>query len=244
MSAVQKRAAKCKILGLLALSLCFVCFASVASAQGYGAPDTHYYVGYYGNANMGFPDAQLDIVNPGSTGGYSAFNPSAPPGVPFGDLCANVYVFTSDQEMVECCSCFISPNGQIQLSLAVDLTSNPVANSAVVPLPNAGAIKLVSSATNSGACNVSAAEGSATQDIAGTIYSPWGSLRAWNTHVRETAGATTTSLNGVFTESEVMFQQAHLSYDGTELGKLQADCSFILGNGSGHGHCTCGGAPN
>ena len=98
-----------------------------------------YYLGYYGGANMGLPAAEVTIVNPGSSGGYSYFDPTAPG--PYGDLCANIYVFTSDQQMVECCSCFVSPNGLRTLNVDVDLTANPLTNTP----PHTGLIKIVSS---------------------------------------------------------------------------------------------------
>jgi hypothetical protein len=223
--------------GFLALSLLLVCFGSSASAQ--VLADTHYVVGYYGNANTaGFPDAQLNIVNPGSTGGYSFTDFKTP----IGDLCANIYVFTSDQEMVECCSCFISPNGQLQLSLNLNLTANPLANSTQVPLPVAGAIKVVSSSPFANdTCTESRTNGGGTStlDVAGTTYAAFGSLRAWNTHVRETVGGTTP----LFTVTETGLRQADLSPDGTELSKIQQQCFFLQNTGSGHGRCTCGSQP-
>jgi len=233
-----KSACRPKVYGLLVLSLLCVCFASSASAQ--ILADTHYYIGYYGNANMaGFPDAQLNIVNPGSTGGYSLSDLKTP----IGDLCANIYVFTSDQEMVECCSCFISPNGQIQLSLNLNLTANPLANSGVVPVPTAGALKVVSSNPfGNDKCteSLTGGSGTATLDVAATTYAPNGSLRAWDTHVRQTVGGTTP----LFTVTETALHQADLSPDGSELSKLQRQCFFLQNTGSGHGRCTCGSGPS
>jgi len=225
-----------RVFGLLVLSLILVCFSSVASAQGgWGAPETNYYIGYYGNANTaGFPDAQLNIVNPGSTGGYTKTDFKAP----IGDLCANIYVFTSDQEMVECCSCFVSPNGMIQLSLNLNLTANPLANPAIVPLPVAGALKVVSSspfANDTCTESLTGGEGTFTLDGAATSYVPLGSLRGAITHVRQTTST-------LFTTTETSMHQADLG-DGSELSKLQSQCYFLQNTGSGHGRCTCGGAP-
>lgn len=242
MDFTQKNACSLKkFSGLLAIPLFLVCLTPSGSAQQVEPllADTHYYIGYYGNANTaGFPDGQLNIVNPGSTGGYSKTDGLTP----IGDLCANIYVFTSDQEMVECCSCFVSPNGMLQLSLDTNLTANPLANPAIVPLPVAGAVKLVSSnpfPSDSCTETLSSGGGSTTLDVAATTYGPNGSLRAAITHVRETVGGT----SPLFTVTETSLTQANLSADGTELYKLQAQCYALQNIGSGKGRCTCGTNP-
>ena len=109
------------IRGLLAITVVLTCLASTGFAQSTtseGSRDA-YYLGYYSNANMGFSvEADLNIVNPGSTGGYSAAE--LVDGVD-GDLCANIYVFKADQELAECCSCYLSPNGLRTLTVDGDL---------------------------------------------------------------------------------------------------------------------------
>ena len=233
------------ILGLFAVAVILTCLTSTGFAQSTtseGARDA-YYLGYYGGANAGLPAAEVNIVNPGSTGGYSQFDPTAPG--PYGDLCANIYVFTSDQEMVECCSCFISPNGLRTLNIDVDLTSNPLTSTK----PSTGLIKIVSSdidpSEGDGACQgVMSNPVGKTEftDVATEPFYPEGSLRTWSTHIR----ATTASL---FTLTEASFRHSDIgvtvwgdeSRDGSsELRKLQQQCHFIALNGSGHGHCTCG----
>ena len=84
------------ILGLFAVAVILTCLTSTGFAQSTtseGARDA-YYLGYYGGANAGLPAAEVNIVNPGSTGGYSQFDPTAPG--PYGDLCANCLLYTSD----------------------------------------------------------------------------------------------------------------------------------------------------
>jgi len=68
------------------------------------------------------------------------------PGVSGGNLCADIYVFDPAEELKECCSCVLSPDGLLTIPIAA-LTNNP-ANG----LYNAnGVIKIVS---DSGAnCN-------------------------------------------------------------------------------------------
>jgi len=231
--------------GLFA-AVAILCLTSTGYAQSTASEGFNdaYYLAYYGGANLGLPAAEVNIVNPGSTGGYSYFDPNAP-GRYYGDLCANIYVFTSDQQMVECCSCFLSPNALRTLNIDVDLTSNPLTSTK----PNQGLIKIVSSDIDTnqgdGACSGSStnpAGKSEFTDVAQEPYSPEGSLRSWSTHIRPTTGS-------LFTLTETSFRHADIgevvygtdSRDGTsELRKLQQQCHFIALNGSGHGHCTCG----
>jgi len=234
---------------LLAIAVLLTCLISTGYAQSTtneGKNDA-YYLAYYGNANMGFPEADLNMVNPGSTGGYSGSQ--GVDGIN-GDLCANIYVFRADQELAECCSCYLSPNGLRTLTLDGDLTANPVQNTAVVAKPHAGLVKIVSSDTLSdGTCvstQTNAAGTTTTIPVAATSYSPDGSLRSWITHVRQTVTGTTP----LFTLTEVEFRHADLGEEhygsedrndsGTELYKIQHLCANIALNGSGFGLCTCG----
>ena len=243
MSAWKSTGSARTILGLLVATVIFTFVAGTAFGQ--AATSTNYdayQVGWYGNTHMGFPEMDLNIVNPGSTGGYSLFDLHGPP---YGDLCANIYVFTSDQEMVECCSCYLSPNALRTLNLDTDLTSNPLTGTT----PHAGDVKIVSSRAEgdsievsvnrpSGLCTTSVSAGGITQtyDLAAFPYTPYGSLRAWDTHSRET-----TSSPVLYTLTETAFQRANLPPDGSELRKLQSQCYTIqVLEGSGHGRCTCG----
>jgi len=202
---------------------------SVLSVQGSGA----YNVGYYDNANRGFPDGALHIANPGSTGGFGSGDPTSVAG---GDLCANVYVFTEDQQLVECCSCRITPNGLQGFSLATDLTSNPL----TATPPHNGAIKIVSSFggghRGAGLPPTVDTDSSRPYCDAGSDYWPQGRLEAWMTHVRALGSP-------AWTVTEIDFQSAQLSY--SELKKLEQQCYAIEadpsrgGLGSGHGVCTC-----
>jgi len=234
------------IWALLVAALILTCLTSTGFAQSATSEGRNdaYYLAYYGNANMGLPEADLNIVNPGSTGGYSASQNVD--GID-GDLCANIYVYKADQELVACCSCYLSPNGLRTLTVDGDLTSNPLQNTAVVPKPHAGLIKIVSSDTFSdGTCTqakTNAAGTTTTIPMAATSFYPEGSLRSWITHIRPTAAT-------LFTLTEVEFRHADLGHEqygpetrddgGTELYKLQHSCSNIALNGSGYGLCTCG----
>jgi hypothetical protein len=213
--------------GLLAVTLmCLVSTVAFGQDTVVAAYTTSSYtIGYYQNANVGLPDAQMHVINPGSTGGFE----------PTGDLCANIYVFTPDQQLAECCSCKVSPNGMQGFSLATDLTHNPLTSD----IPHSGAIKIVSSSgggsTGAGLPGFTAA---APCD-AGSNYEPNGHLETWITHVRPLG----TSLGAAVTVTETNFEPVDLS--SSELNKLRQECYAIEasagmgGVGSGAGVCKC-----
>jgi hypothetical protein len=51
-----------------------------------------------------------------------------------------IYVFTSDQQLSQCCGCPVTPNGLLTLSVTRDLTDNPLTG----VFPQRGVIKLLS----------------------------------------------------------------------------------------------------
>jgi len=208
----------------------------------------NYMIGYYEGASVGLPDAQMHVVNPGSNGGFGNAD-NSPAAIPAGgDLCANVYVFTSDQQMISCCSCKISPNGMQGFSLATDLVGNPLTG--IVPL--AGSIKVVASNGGGPPGNLPPPSGpaaTATTGLkcdAGSFYpAPFGQptttlqLQTWITHVR-VLGAAFGASHAV---SEIPFSGVALN--PSEYQKLVTTCfaiesaAGIGGVGSGAGKCIC-----
>jgi hypothetical protein len=185
--------------------------SAMPMAAGAQPPGDVFEVNYYANANTPgvTADATVRITNPGTNGAPS----------PVGDLCALIYVFSADQQLAECCGCKVTPNGLRTLSVANDLTSNPLTPVTL----NTGAIKIVSSApASTGLCNP-------------TAPIPTPELIAWATHVQ----TPTSSSTGVVTETA--FEDATLS--AAELGVLTEKCTDIGDNGSGHGVCSCGVEP-
>src|SRR5579863_414608 len=173
----------------------FALCASFAAAQNNPYPDT-LKVDYFQNVN-GSIDQTVHITNPGTSGT---------------SLCAAVFVLDVNQEMSECCNCYVSPDGLRTLSVDVDLSSNPLTGT-LVP---AGAIKIVSTTTTSGTCP--------TYPLS---LHPTPSVRAWATHLQN---------SGVLTETAS--QDATLSV--AELQRLERECYGIYIVGSGKGVCTCG----
>jgi hypothetical protein len=238
-----------KAFGPLMITLIFTCLLSTAAfaqtAQTTNVEVGTYMVGYYTGANQGLPDAQMHIVNPGSTGGYGNSD-ERPSGIPQGgDLCANIYVFTSDEQMIACCSCKVSPNGMQGFSLATDLVGKPLTSL----VPRAGAVKVVTSqgGGREGSLNPpppgpkGADSGRTTGRAcsASSEYYPEGQLQTWLTHVRALGAA----FGASHAVTEIPFQGAYLSE--SEVQKLQSQCFGIEaseghgGVGSGAGKCTC-----
>ena len=201
-------------LAVLLVVLGFSCMAVGQSNSGV------FTIGFYVGGNAGLPDAQMHVVNPGSTGGYGSAT-ETPTAIPQGgDLCANVYVFTPDEEMIACCSCKVSPNGMQGFSLATDLIVAPLTSD----VPHAGAIKIVASEGGGRSGNTgvppagpSAATPSGLACDAGSFYVPGGNLDTWITHVRPLGASV-----GV---TEANFQTAPLSE--SEYVKLVTQCFLI-----------------
>jgi len=174
-----------------------------AAAQGI---DDVYHLNYYSNRyNPYGMDAKLRIVNPGEQGTPLSGN--------HGTVCADIYVFDDHQEPIECCACRITANGLLELSLNLNLTSNPLTG---FPPPDNGVIKVISDSQEN--C-----------DATGPV--PTADLRIWLTHLQSPDGKVL-----VMTEAE--FQPAALQQD--ELSFLALACTFVQYLGSGRGVCSCG----
>lgn len=157
-------------------------------------------IDYFANMNIDRgKDATLRVTNPGTSGG---------------NLCVNVYVFSPDQQLNECCSCFLSPDGLRTFSVTNDLTTNPLTGH----IPHTGVIKMISSPAANG-CNAAS-------------VTPVAAVRAWATHLQISGPGPAIQV----TEGES--QDATLS--AAELASVTSNCAFIQNQGSGSGICTCG----
>jgi hypothetical protein len=177
----------------LALALC----AGSAFAQSTPPADT-LKVDYFANANTaGAPDATVRLTNPGT----------AP-----ADVCADIFVFDPEQELSECCSCLLTPDGLRTLSVNTDLTKNPLTGVTL----NTGAIKIVSAKLSDGKCPLP------------VIINSTPALRAWVTHIQDSSFAITedAAQDAIFSSGEV--------------GRLVSECQGVNIVGSGSGVCTCG----
>ena len=177
-------------------------FAAMAPANS-GAPaatrTARVQTTYFTNANTaGAPDGTVQLINPGSALDR--------------DVCANIYVFYPDEEIAECCSCFVTPDSLFTLSINNDLTANPLTDTPVT----SGVIKIVG---GTGTCNP-------------TFITPTAapSLAAWGTHILSPT-------TGGYAITETEFASSGLS--AGEQTALQSQCSDIVSSSSFGGICSC-----
>ena len=213
---------------LSTLRLLILATAAAITAFAQVSLDNAYQVRYFTNADCSAastpacpgapqarPDSFVDISNSGARGGVTdQSGTSASIG---GAICVNVYTFAFDEQMASCCSCPVTPNGLVSLSVQRDLISNTLTPAK----PASGVIKLLATVPVAGSCNMSAAT------VATATLAP--GLVAWGT--TNHAGP----VSGAFSTTETAFTPATLS--ASELSHLGRVCSFIIGQGSGFGLC-------
>ncbi len=169
-----------------------------------------YFVDYYAN-NSGPPDALLvppdqivRIINVG-VGGTPLTSPT-------GDICANIYVFDNNQELIACCSQQITPNELDSAWVGSQLTNNPVTS----VVPKAGVIKIATT-PKTGRCDATNPLDTASASLA-VVFA---------THLQRTGGAT------FVTET----QKSASPLSASEGSFLPTACSFAIYLGSGKGTC-------
>lgn len=170
-----------------------------------------YYVDYFANNAgpvTGAPDQSIRIINVGTLG--------TPLTSPAGDICADIYVFDNNQEMVACCAEQITPNELDSASVGFQLTNSPLTS----VVPPAGVIKVVTTPTFSAPCDPTAFPAGAERNA--------GEAMVFASHLQVTGGAT------FVTETELL---PSLLSDA-EGAFLQVSCSFTRYLGSGKGICT------
>ena len=159
-------------------------------------------VRYTSNLNIG--DSVINITNAGTTNTAGALT----------NICANIYTFSPDQQLISCCACTVTPNVLASLSANSDLVSNTLTPAH----PTSIVVKIL--ATAGTACNASNP----------SIGSLAAGLRAWGTMLH---AAPTTPAS--FAVTETAFSPATLS--AAELERITSLCGFIQANGSGFGIC-------
>ncbi len=174
-----------KKLGFLMLMLAItLMLGGSALAQG---DNSVYFTTYYSNANTtGAPDGTVRVINDGDTGA---------------NLYASIYVFDDSQELQDCCSCAVTPDGLLSESVNTQLTAYAITGKK----PSRGVIKIISSSTESDASTGFAPN------------TPTAGLRAWGTHVQ----SLTKTTYGV---TETKFADSNLV--GSEQTLLQELCYF------------------
>ncbi len=177
--------------------------------------DTYYQVKYAANLNVA--DSVFNLANTGANGA-SAFGPAIDGNL--GAICANVYAFSPDEQMIACCSCAITSNGLVSLSAQRDLISNTL-----TPIvPTSILVKVVTTLAQGGSCTDSARRvGSESAPIVGGLAA-WGST----VHVPPASMAPIAVTETAFTPSTL---------SEPERIRLRNLCTLMAGNGSGYGIC-------
>jgi uncharacterized repeat protein (TIGR01451 family) len=171
---------------------------------------TPFQVSYFSNVNLA--DSVINVTNTGARGAGLASGTSA---ATTGALCLNAYAFSPDEQMIACCSCPVTPNGLVSLSVKNDLVSNTLTPA----VPNSVVVKLLATVPVGGSCTNSAAAAALANLSPG--------LAAWGTKIH--------GLGTGAAMTETPFGGAILS--NGELSRLTNLCNFIIGNGSGFGIC-------
>ena len=184
-------------------------FTVVAFSQPNVTLDSPFQVRYASNLNIG--DSVVNITNSGARGAGLQAGTSASI---TGSLCANVYAFSPDEQMISCCSCPVTPNGLRSLSAQQDLINNTLTPA----VPTSIVVKLLASVPVGGSCSGSAAS-------PGALTS---GMVAWGTTLHAAP-------SGGYEVTETPFIPATLS--AGEASRLTQLCTFIIANGSGFGIC-------
>ena len=173
-------------------------------------PADAFQVRYASNLNIG--DSYISISDTGAS-----VTATGVTGFTGGNLCVNVYVFDEAEELLGCCSCFVTPNGLVSASVKGSLISNNL----TPEIPNSVVIKLLAtSGATAATCNASSP----------TLLTLTPGLVAWGTTLHAAPGAPVK-----YAVTETPFYSAVLSVG--ELNHLTSFCGFIQSNASGFGIC-------
>jgi hypothetical protein len=202
------------------ITLAALAFATVAFAQ-VAQLDSGFQENYAENLNIG--ESYINIINTGANGA-PVLGPSIISSLTTatGNLCVNVYAIDPNEELVACCSCFITPLQTVHLGVVKDLTSN--AETSVVPT----AVTVVLAATLAG----TGAAGTATncQYSAALAASVVNGMAAWGTTLQSVP----------YSPGVAVTRGAFIPVSGaagSSLTSLAGRCANTMSNASNHGIC-------
>ena len=210
--------------------------AMTLSMVAFGQPlDTSFQIRYAANLTAG--DSVINLTNTGANGA-SLNGPGF--GGAAGNICVNVYAFSPDEQLISCCSCLITPNGLVSLSVNQDLVSNTLTG----VRPNSVIIKLVNTLAGPLAPPVGGVVGGGTNctnsaALAGSTPFPIvNGMLAWGTtvHAGVPAGSFATT-ETAFIPATLVLPVAGAPVAGSELDSITNRCRNIIGNGSTFGIC-------
>ena len=200
------------------MNIRFIAFAALATCvAAFGqVQDSPFQVRYA--ANLAIGESVINLTNSGASS-TTAFGPNFAQN---GEICANIYAYSPDEQLVSCCSCNVTPNALNSLSVKADLGTNTL----TPIIPSALVVKLLATPGGTACTAATAATVTVGQLVPG--------LLAWGTTIHalpDTPGTPATTY-GV---TETAFSNASLS--AAELLRMTQLCSFIRANGSGYGIC-------
>jgi hypothetical protein len=171
-------------------------------------------------SNLSFGESVINLTNSGASStvaGSTTF-------VQNGEICANLYAYSPDEQLVSCCSCNVTPNALNSLSVKADLGTNTL----TPIIPSALVVKIL--ATPGGTACTAASAATVALDGSTLVRG----LLAWGTtiHALPVTVGTPATTYGV---TETAFANAQLS--AAELARMTGLCAFIRANGSGYGIC-------
>ena len=193
-----------KKLGLLLLPI--LAITLLLGGNAFAQSDV-YQVTYYSNANTtGAPDGALRMTNTGATVAAGVSQ----------NLYAAIYVFDDSEELQECCSCVITPDGLLSESVDKNLTANTVTGIK----PTRGVIKVIA----------------ATDSNPPTVLAH--GLAGWMTQIQGSqVNLTTSKWSGPFVANQSPLTQSALT--AAEFSVLTSICQYAVILGSGGGVCSC-----
>jgi|ERR1035438_3459376 hypothetical protein len=163
----------------------------VAAAQNVGN-NSVYFTTYYSNNIAAAPDATVRFINDGVSGA---------------NLYASIYVFDDSEELTQCCSCAVTPDGLLSESVKNNLTNHSLRG----VTPSRGVIKVISSSR----------EADASTGFAANTPTP--GLRGWATHIQSSANRFPTGPEP-YSQTETQFADSNLT--AGEQSMLQQLCLF------------------
>lgn len=212
-----------RMLGAAVMALALVGTVFAVSGVALAAPVDAFKINYYINASS---TGASDIVRVTNVDAQVTPGETEP-----ADLCVNVYVFDTNQEMEECCACPVSAAGRLDFLVGANLTSNPLVGP-TRPLNN-GVLHLVS--TNSDLNSITQAVLCDPTNSGGTSspysYSPAPAIRGWATHAQS-------RFNAAAVTEEEFADTAEVNADFTTLSNTCTNVQRI-GKQLKRGVCTC-----
>jgi hypothetical protein len=198
----------------LAVFAALMIIAVAASAQPFlnAAVPSAFQVKYVSNLAAGA--SYINIVNDGASATVGNIGQFAS-----GNICVQVYGFDQGEELQDCCTCTITPNGIASFTVGGTTAGlfNGPGSTANGQVPTSAVVKLVS--TSVARCDAA---------VAVTTAQLADGMHAWGTALHKAPG-------GTFATTETEFSRGDLS--AAEYTHLTNFCAFIESNQSGFGVC-------